>query len=66
MARGREELTATIARIGAGEFPVAPVERRDWDLCRERLLRPAYGAPRPLARVRAATPLSSFCRQQLV
>ena len=34
MERGREELAATIARIGAGEFPVAPVERRDWDLCR--------------------------------
>jgi ATP-dependent helicase/nuclease subunit A len=33
MERGREELAATIARIGAGEFPVAPVERRDWDLC---------------------------------
>jgi ATP-dependent exoDNAse (exonuclease V) beta subunit len=31
--RGREELAATIARIGAGEFPVAPPERRDWDLC---------------------------------
>jgi ATP-dependent helicase/nuclease subunit A len=35
MERGREELAATITRIGAGEFPVAPVERRDWDLCRD-------------------------------
>jgi ATP-dependent exoDNAse (exonuclease V) beta subunit len=34
MDRGREELAATIARIAAGEFPVAPVERRSWDLCR--------------------------------
>jgi ATP-dependent exoDNAse (exonuclease V) beta subunit len=34
MARGREELAAVIARIGAGEFPVAAPERRDWDLCR--------------------------------
>jgi ATP-dependent helicase/nuclease subunit A len=31
--RGREELTAVIARIAAGEFPVAPKDRRDWDLC---------------------------------
>ncbi len=35
IGRGREELAAAIGRIGAGEFPVAPVERRDWDLCRE-------------------------------
>ena len=34
MDRGREELAAAIARIAAGEFPVAPVERRGWDLCR--------------------------------
>jgi ATP-dependent helicase/nuclease subunit A len=34
MERGRSELAAVIARIGAGEFPVAPPERRDWDLCR--------------------------------
>jgi ATP-dependent exoDNAse (exonuclease V) beta subunit len=34
MGRGREELAAVIARIGAGEFPVARPERRDWDLCR--------------------------------
>ncbi len=34
IAQGRERLTATIARIAAGEFPVAPAERRDWDLCR--------------------------------
>ena len=34
MSQGREQLTSTIARIAAGEFPVAAVERRDWDLCR--------------------------------
>jgi ATP-dependent exoDNAse (exonuclease V) beta subunit len=34
MARGRTELADTIARIGAGEFPVAPLERRSWELCR--------------------------------
>jgi hypothetical protein len=34
MKRGREALAAVIDRIGAGEFPVAPVERRNWDLCR--------------------------------
>jgi ATP-dependent exoDNAse (exonuclease V) beta subunit len=34
MRRGRERLTGIIARIGAGEFPVAPAERRDWELCR--------------------------------
>ncbi len=34
MARGREELAGAIARIAAGEFPVAPVEQRDWELCR--------------------------------
>jgi ATP-dependent exoDNAse (exonuclease V) beta subunit len=34
MERGRKEIVATIERIGAGEFPVAPVERRNWDLCR--------------------------------
>jgi hypothetical protein len=31
--RGRERLAATIKRIAAAEFPVAPPERRDWDLC---------------------------------
>jgi ATP-dependent exoDNAse (exonuclease V) beta subunit len=35
MERGREELAEAIARIAAGEFPVAPVEQRSWDLCRE-------------------------------
>ncbi|HEX6688665.1 MAG TPA: UvrD-helicase domain-containing protein [Solirubrobacterales bacterium] len=35
MTRGREGLAATIARIAAGEFPVAAVERRSWELCRE-------------------------------
>jgi ATP-dependent exoDNAse (exonuclease V) beta subunit len=34
MEHGREELAATIARIAAGEFPVAATERRSWDLCR--------------------------------
>jgi ATP-dependent helicase/nuclease subunit A len=34
MERGREALAALIARIGDGEFPVAAVERRSWDLCR--------------------------------
>jgi len=33
MVRGRAELEGTIGRIRAGEFPVAPTERRDWDLC---------------------------------
>jgi ATP-dependent exoDNAse (exonuclease V) beta subunit len=35
MERGRKEIVATIERIGAGEFPVAPVERRNWELCRK-------------------------------
>jgi ATP-dependent helicase/nuclease subunit A len=34
MERGREALATIIARIGAGEFPVAAVERRSWELCR--------------------------------
>jgi ATP-dependent helicase/nuclease subunit A len=34
MVHGRAELEKTIDRIAAGELPVAPVERRDWDLCR--------------------------------
>ena len=34
METGRERLAAAIARIGRGEFPVAPVEKRDWALCR--------------------------------
>ncbi|MGC1165195.1 MAG: PD-(D/E)XK nuclease family protein, partial [Solirubrobacterales bacterium] len=34
MERGRERLATVIARIGRGEFPVAPVEGRDWALCR--------------------------------
>ncbi len=33
MEAGRERLAATIERIGAGDFPAAPVERRDWSLC---------------------------------
>ena len=33
MVQGRAELEATIGRIRTGEFPVAPAERRDWDLC---------------------------------
>jgi ATP-dependent helicase/nuclease subunit A len=49
MALGREELAATIARIRAGEFPVAPVQRRSWELCREcpALGRLCSGPPRP-------------------
>jgi ATP-dependent exoDNAse (exonuclease V) beta subunit len=35
MERSRDELAATVAHIAAGEFPVAPIERRSWDLCRE-------------------------------
>jgi ATP-dependent helicase/nuclease subunit A len=34
MEHGREQLAATIAQVRAGEFPVAPPERRNWDLCR--------------------------------
>jgi ATP-dependent helicase/nuclease subunit A len=34
MVHGRAELETTIARIGAGEFPVAQPEWRSWDLCR--------------------------------
>ena len=41
MATGRERLAATIARIGGGEFPVAPVEQRD--------LAPLPAAARPWA-----------------
>jgi ATP-dependent helicase/nuclease subunit A len=33
MDSGRARLEATIARIGAGEFPPAPPERRNWELC---------------------------------
>jgi ATP-dependent helicase/nuclease subunit A len=34
MAAARASLTKTIARIGRGEFPVAPKQKRDWSLCR--------------------------------
>jgi ATP-dependent helicase/nuclease subunit A len=34
MEGGRERLATTITRIGRGEFPVAPIEKRDWTLCR--------------------------------
>jgi ATP-dependent exoDNAse (exonuclease V) beta subunit len=34
MAGARERLTATISRIGSGDFPVAPEEQRTWSLCR--------------------------------
>jgi ATP-dependent exoDNAse (exonuclease V) beta subunit len=34
MDAGRERLATAIAQIGRGEFPVAPVEKRDWALCR--------------------------------
>jgi ATP-dependent helicase/nuclease subunit A len=55
MERAREGLATVIARIGAGEFPVAPSERRDWDLCRGC---PALGGlcSGPLRQARAETP----------
>jgi ATP-dependent exoDNAse (exonuclease V) beta subunit len=31
---GRKRLEKAISQIGRGEFPVAPVEDRDWNLCR--------------------------------
>jgi ATP-dependent exoDNAse (exonuclease V) beta subunit len=34
MAAARARLEDRIARIGRGEFPVAPPARRDWSLCR--------------------------------
>jgi ATP-dependent helicase/nuclease subunit A len=34
MEAGRARLTATIARVGQGEFPVAGLTHRNWDLCR--------------------------------
>jgi len=34
MVDGRAQLETIVERIGAGEFPVAAVERRSWDLCR--------------------------------
>jgi ATP-dependent helicase/nuclease subunit A len=34
MQAARERLAAMIARIGAGEFPVAPEDQRTWSLCR--------------------------------
>jgi ATP-dependent exoDNAse (exonuclease V) beta subunit len=34
MDAGRERLATAIAQIGRGEFPAAPVEQRDWALCR--------------------------------
>jgi len=34
MAAARERLEAVIARIRAGDFPVAPANQRTWDLCR--------------------------------
>ncbi|HET9678231.1 MAG TPA: PD-(D/E)XK nuclease family protein, partial [Solirubrobacterales bacterium] len=34
MAAARASLEETIARIGQGDFPVAPPEQRDWALCR--------------------------------
>jgi ATP-dependent helicase/nuclease subunit A len=34
MESGRERLAVAVARIGAGEFPVAPAGERSWDLCR--------------------------------
>jgi ATP-dependent exoDNAse (exonuclease V) beta subunit len=34
METWRQRLAATIAQISAGDFPVAPKQRRDWSLCR--------------------------------
>ena len=34
LAAGRERLESAIARIGSGQFPVAAVAERSWDLCR--------------------------------
>jgi ATP-dependent exoDNAse (exonuclease V) beta subunit len=34
MTAARQHLATTVARIGQGEFPVAAVDRRSWDLCR--------------------------------
>jgi ATP-dependent exoDNAse (exonuclease V) beta subunit len=34
MTAARQHLATTVSRIGQGEFPVAAVERRSWDLCR--------------------------------
>jgi ATP-dependent exoDNAse (exonuclease V) beta subunit len=34
MAAGRVRIESAIARIAAGDFPTAPVGRRDWALCR--------------------------------
>ena len=34
MATARASLEETIARISAGEFPVAAPDQRDWSLCR--------------------------------
>ena len=34
MASARKHLETMIARIGQGEFPVAPIEERTWSLCR--------------------------------
>jgi ATP-dependent helicase/nuclease subunit A len=34
MEAGRKRLENAISQIGRGEFPVAPVEDRDWNLCR--------------------------------
>ncbi len=34
MATARASLERTIARIGQGDFPVAPADQRDWSLCR--------------------------------
>ena len=34
MTAARQHLETTIRRIVAGDFPPAPAQRRDWDLCR--------------------------------
>lgn len=33
LTAARKRLAAVVGRIGSGEFPVAPVARRDWGLC---------------------------------
>ncbi len=65
MEAGRERLAATIARIGAGEFPVAPTERRSWDLCRGcpalgRLCAGPQDSEETSSRAASSSRLSSF------
>ena len=57
---GRERLAATIERIGHGDFPPAPPERRDWALCEgcPALGRLCSGPPAERSATRAASSLS--------